>query len=380
MDSLPPTKNHQVLIVVENKSIAQTIEAGLKLNGLQTILALDAVQAFAALKSQPVDLILFDLLPLNINVWEVSKKITEHHTTQSIPLIFFAESNASENIAIAFSYGGIDHVNISVGTEELITRVKFHLHMKSEKENSKKNQKNLSERNQELEAGNQRLSTLNEQLHWIVKQKNAELQNYLDAINVNIYSAITDLKGRILKVNEPLTTLTGYSEGELLGNNFSMFNSGHHPNSFFKDMWDYILSGKSWRGEVKNKRKDETYFWIDLVIIPLKDKDEEIRYFLNLALPITERKVNEETREKTIHVLETIAFSTSHKVRGPLATIQGLASLLQKDLIKDEEFRSVANQLVASSNELSMATSDMVKFVNEHKVSIQEASPESAQS
>ncbi len=117
-----------------------------------------------------------------------------------------------------------------------------------------------------------------------------------------------------------------------------------------------------------------------MVIIPLKEKDEEIRYFLKLALPMTERKVNEKTREKTIHVLETIAFSTSHKVRGPLTTILGLASLLQKDLVKVEEFRSVANQLVASSEELSMATSDMVKFVNEHKVSIQEASPESAQS
>lgn len=231
-----------------------------------------------------------------------------------------------------------------------------------------------------MEPGPERKEAVNyEQLHWIVKQKNAELQNYLDAINVNIYSAITDLKGRILKVNDPLTTLTGYSEGELLGNNFSMLNSGHHPTTFFMDMWATILSGKSWRGEIKNKRKDDTHFWIDLVIIPLKDKDEEIRYFLSLALPITERRQNEETREKTMHVLETIAFSTSHKVRGPLATIQGLASLLQKDLIADEEFKSVANKLVACSDELSMATSDMVKFVNDHNISMQQASPESVQ-
>ena len=70
-------------------------------------------------------------------------------------------------------------------------------------------------------------------------------------------------------------------------------------------------------------------------------------------------------------VLENIAFRTSHKIRGPLARIQGLVSLVQKDLVKVEEMKSIATNLEACSFELNMATTDLVQFVNEHQNSIQ---------
>jgi light-regulated signal transduction histidine kinase (bacteriophytochrome) len=107
------------------------------------------------------------------------------------------------------------------------------------------------------------------------------------------------------------------------------------------------------------------------VILPIKGKDDKVNYFLMLALPITERKLNEEAREKTVQVLENIAFRTSHKIRGPLARIQGLVGLVQKDLVRAEEIKSIATNLEACSFELNMATTDLVQFVNEHQNSIQ---------
>jgi PAS domain S-box-containing protein len=220
--------------------------------------------------------------------------------------------------------------------------------------------------NEELKASNEELHSLSEQLDWIVKQKSTELQSYLDAINVHVYSAVTDTHGTILKVNEPLTKVTGYSEAELLGKNFSLFNSGFHSDQFFKNLFVSLADGKTWRNEVKNKRKDGSFFWIDMVVIPLKSERGNTNYFLTLALPITERKEAEEQKEETSKMLENIAFRASHKVRGPIARIQGLMNLMEKGYLEKNEMNSIGGFLRASVDEMDEATRELTRFVNEH--------------
>jgi PAS domain S-box-containing protein len=220
--------------------------------------------------------------------------------------------------------------------------------------------------NEELKASNEELHSLSEQLDWIVKQKSTELQSYLDAINVHVYSAVTDAHGTILKVNEPLTRVTGYTEEELIGKNFRTINSGYHPNHFFKNLFTSMAAGKTWRGEVKNKRKDGSFFWIDMVVIPLKNEKGNINYFLTLALPISERKEAEEQKERTSKMLEDIAFRASHKVRGPIARIQGLMNLLDSGYVEKGEMNSISQFLKESVTEMDVATRELTQFVNEH--------------
>ncbi len=220
--------------------------------------------------------------------------------------------------------------------------------------------------NEELKASNEELHSLSEQLDWIVKQKSTELQSYLDAINVHVYSAVTDTHGTILKVNEPLTKVTGYNEEELIGKNFNLFNSGFHSEQFFKDLFLSLADGKTWRKEVKNKRKDGSFFWIDMVVIPLKSERGTTNYFLTLALPITERKEAEEQKERTSKMLEDIAFRASHKVRGPIARIQGLMNLLDNGYIEKEEMNSISQFLKESVTEMDVATRELTSFVNTH--------------
>jgi PAS domain S-box-containing protein len=220
--------------------------------------------------------------------------------------------------------------------------------------------------NEELKASNEELHSLSEQLDWIVKQKSTELQSYLDAINVHVYSAVTDTQGTILKVNDPLTKVTGYAEEELLGKNFNLFNSGFHSDQFFEKLFLSLADGKTWRNEVKNKRKDGSFFWIDMVVIPLKNERGATNYFLTLALPITERKEAEEQREKTSKILEDIAFRASHKVRGPIARIQGLMNLIENGYLKQNETDSINYLLKGCVDEMDVATRELTSFVNRH--------------
>lgn len=223
----------------------------------------------------------------------------------------------------------------------------------------------------DLQSKNEEMQTLTEQLNWIVIQKNSELQVYLDAINVNIYSAISDSQGRFVKVNDPLLKASGYSSEELIGNHFNILDSGFHSSLFLSRLESTVKSGNSWRGEFKSRAKDGSFFWCDQVIIPIGGKTDVINYFLTLGLPITERKQTEETRDKTLNLLETIAFQTSHKVRGPLARIEGLVNLIQHDLVSIDEIKMVSAKLKDSSIEVNLATSDLVNFVNDHQISIQ---------
>jgi PAS domain S-box-containing protein len=220
--------------------------------------------------------------------------------------------------------------------------------------------------NHELKSSYEEQQTLALQLDWIVKQKDNELQSYLDAINVHVYSAVTDNHGAILKVNDPLVNITGYNESELIGKNFSEFMEGRSSELFIQDLTDTLSKGKTWRGEVKNKKKDGTFYWIDMVVIPIKNEKSTPNYFLTLALPITERKEAEEQKEKVAQMLEDIAFRASHKIRGPIARIQGLTNLMEIGFIQKEELTKVMGYFKESVLEMDVATRELTTFINTH--------------
>lgn len=120
------------------------------------------------------------------------------------------------------------------------------------------------------------------------------LQAYETAVDEVAIVSITDLGGTIIYVNEKFTSISGYSKEELIGSSHRIINSGHHDLAFFKEMWLTISNGKPWRGEIKNRKKDGTYYWVDTVIIPVKDEEHHIYQYLSIRNVITRQKENEE--------------------------------------------------------------------------------------
>lgn len=225
---------------------------------------------------------------------------------------------------------------------------------------------------EKLKISNKDLQQLIYQLDRIVEQKTHEYKIYHDAINLNIYSSMHDLNGNFVKVNKPFSQALGFWPTELIGKNIRFIDGGFQTEEFYKIIEDKIATGQTWRGEIKTKTKMGSVLWIDQIIIPIKLKENKVIYYLTLALPITERKLHEEVREKTLSVLENIAFHTSHKVRGPLARIQGLLWLIENEHIKNEEWSMVTSRLNECSYELNHSTRDLVKFVTDHQHSIQQ--------
>ena len=230
---------------------------------------------------------------------------------------------------------------------------------------------------EELKTSNDKLHDVMEKLEMMVSQKTKELQTYIEAINVNIFSSVSDLNGYFLHVNEQVIKTSEYTQEELIGNHYNLLASGRHANSFFTERRKELLEGRTWRGEVEHRTKSGNLLWFDCVVIPIRDNSQTIQSFLTLGLPITERKRHEKISEETHKVLETITFRTSHNIRGPLARVKGLAELVKRDLIQVDEFKLIAEKMAICSDELNTSTSDLVKFVLDHQEFINDNSSKS---
>lgn len=125
-----------------------------------------------------------------------------------------------------------------------------------------------------------------EQLDLIAGQS-LEQSFQMSAIDAHLAVGVTDPHGVFLYANELFRETSGYSESELIGQSTSILNSGYHPRSFFQEMWRTIKRGETWVGEVRNRRKDGTFYWDKSTIVPFLNEHGRVEKFLNLRTDIT---------------------------------------------------------------------------------------------
>lgn len=134
-----------------------------------------------------------------------------------------------------------------------------------------------------------------------------ELRDITYALDQSAIVAITDRTGKITYVNNLFIEVSQYSEEELLGQDHRIINSGYHSSAFFKDMWATIGRGKLWRGQLCNRKKDGSFYWLDTKIVPfLNEKGIPYKY-IAIRNEITEKKKMERAFVKNNAMYQVIA-------------------------------------------------------------------------
>jgi len=179
------------------------------------------------------------------------------------------------------------------------------------------------------------------------EQENAlllkELKDQKLALDQAAIVAATDERGIITYVNDLFCEISGYSREELLGNSHRIINSGYHDKSFFADLWGTITKGEVWRGEIKNRSKHGSEYWVKTTIVPFKNPDGRIYQYLSIRQDITQLKLAQElivnqqaqlVASSKLSALGELSAALTHEINNPLGVILGRTEMLL-DMTRD---------------------------------------------
>ncbi len=269
-----------ILIIDDNVKNIQLAANVLKETGLFNIFfATSGHAGLEQLQKKEFTLILLDINMPQMDGYQTADLINKDPRTQNIPIIYLSANADHESINKGFEHHGQDYITKPFQQYELIHRVKTHVE----------------------------LFLAKKELQSKVIESNVLLEQYKEAIDTSSLVSKTDTNGIITYVNEPFCKISQYSQEELLGKSHSIVRHQDESPKTYKEMWGTITQKKTWKGNIHNRAKDGSSYFVDATIIPIVNQHDEIIEYISVRHDISKQILaQEEIRSSQEEILYTL--------------------------------------------------------------------------
>jgi two-component system NtrC family sensor kinase len=203
-----------------------------------------------------------------------------------------------------------------------------------------------------------------EELHERIKAEEQLCKLTHAAMQCPVSIIITDLQGEIDFVNPHVTKLTGYEPKELLGKNPRILKSGLTSKTTYMNLWETILGGGEWRGELQNRKKNGQLYWERVLISPIRDHDNNITHFIAIKEDISDFKImeNQLRHAQKMESIAQLAGGIAHDFNNILTAIIGYGNILLMKSPVESPLRSTAEQVLAAAERGASLTQGLLTF------------------
>jgi len=197
-----------------------------------------------------------------------------------------------------------------------------------------------------------------------------ELRDFKRALEAHCLVSIADTGGRITYANDRFCAISGYSREELIGNTHRILKSGIHPPSFYDEMWRTLRSGRIWHGEICNRARDGSLYWVDSTIVPFLNQRGRPTQYVSVRTDISYQKMTEQALTEARDAAEAAnkaktAFlaMVSHELRTPLNAILGFSQMMRAEMfgpLGDARYGDYAARIEESGSHLLSLICDIL--------------------
>jgi PAS domain S-box-containing protein len=197
-----------------------------------------------------------------------------------------------------------------------------------------------------------------------LQARTKDLDDVNFALDQSAIVAITDTRGVIKYVNKKFSDISKYSRTELLGQDHRVLNSGYHPKEFIRNLWVTIANGKIWHGEIRNRAKDGTLYWVDTTIVPFLDDRGKPYQYMAIRYEITDRKRSEEKlrEQEALARLGQMAAVVAHEVKNPIAGIRGALQVIGARMPAESRDKPIIGDIITRLDALNGIVQDLLVF------------------
>ncbi len=366
-----------VLVVDDIETNRKLLKVLLDSEGLAVFSARDGVEALKVLEREKIDAVISDILMPRMDGYRLCIEMRKNEKFKKIPFIVYTSTyTSSTDEKTAMDMGADVFLRKPSPPTKIIQAL--HEAMKSAPERQAVAGPAPAERDV-MKQYNATLIAKLEHKNRELEMQTAAMAKVQDQLDIQVGALdaaanailITDATGTIRWVNPAFTTITGYLAEDCLGENPRFLKSGEHDATFYANLWQTILDGRTWQGEMTNRRKDGTVYFAEQTITPIRLNGGPVTHFIGIMTDITSRKQLEAQfiGAQKMEVVGHLAGGVAHDFNNILGVIMGYSDLLMMKLPKeDEELKGFVETIRSAAERAAGLTRQLLIFSRKQKV------------